>query len=653
MRAFPLFTCAFLGFCIPIAEAQQRLPASTVEATYPQLNKLIEKHSAGQQKKAFAELKKWSQLQAHFKTRLALTAMQDPWKGSVLLEQRSLQLALTAKKGRQHLPALIGQINKMADWPTHRKVDVPGGKLTSLEELTTDLIRVLDQMNELQEEGLNKIPDNLRDFQFRWTGQLLTTFGPQLPFNEKTKPILHNDRTFCGLITQETKRDKLTLALQLSLRHLLNEQYLKTIQRTLKVVKPIKEDVAGVKGRVLFQKKTPHGLVLIGGSEANEYQFKEHVALLIDLGGNDTYHGPLACSGNAKQRNGIVIDLAGNDTWNGTESGLATGRGGGVGLLFDYAGNDTYHLPQGTGGCGLGGFGVLLDVRGADTYVGSKYTQGVGFAGYGLLLDFGGDDRHTSSGFAMGFGGPAGVGLVLDAEGNDQYQCGKKYPSGYNQSDAPKAKPGDADFQYTSMGMGMGLGRRLFPLSKESLPYGLAGGIGMVIDLQGNDRTETSNFSQGCGYFYGVGVKMDLEGEDHHAAARYGHASAAHFGIGSFFDYAGKDTYTSTGPTYNCGCAWDRSVCTFVEGGKEDDQYLFKRSAGPARADIGSWSLFLEMGGDDQYLTRSVGKISRDGFTIFFDASGKDKYELSDKLKVPPENGKTFAPEAGGLFVDE
>src|SRR5262249_39722819 len=147
-----------------------------------------------------------------------------------------------------------------------------------------------------------------------------------------------------------------------------------------------------------------------------------------------------------------------------------------------------------------------------------------------------------------------------DVAGNDSYQCGKKYPSGYNQSDSPDAKPGDPGFQYDCFGLGMGLGRRIYPRSDEGNAYALAGGVGVVIDLAGDDRYDSSNFSQACGYFFGVGLKLDLAGNDVHGAARYGIASGAHYGVGLFIDYGGKDTYASTGPVYTGACAWDHSV---------------------------------------------------------------------------------------------
>lgn len=335
--------------------------------------------------------------------------------------------------------------------------------------------------------------------------------------------------------------------------------YLARLKKALEAARPIRHAVPGVRGELLYHKQTPHGLILFGGKGSNTYDLKVPVAFLADLGGDDHYHGQIASSFDADHPHSVLVDFAGNDTYEGAPLGLATGRLG-VGLLLDLAGNDTYRLAAGSGGAGFGGIGILCDAAGDDVYHGSSFTQGVAIAGVGLLLDLAGDDRYTSFGYAVGFGGPGGVGAVVDVGGKDFYQCGKKYPSGYNESESPTAKPGDPGFQYDCFGLAMGMGRRIYPPSAAGAAYALAGGVGLVIDLAGNDRYDSSNFSQACGYFFGVGLKLDLAGDDVHGAARYGHAAGAHFGMGLFIDYAGNDTYTSSGPTYNAGCAWDHSV---------------------------------------------------------------------------------------------
>jgi len=323
-----------------------------------------------------------------------------------------------------------------------------------------------------------------------------------------------------------------------------------------------------------------------------------------------------------------------------------------VGLLIDREGDDQYHLSEGSGGVGLAGLGLLIDWAGSDQYIGSKLTQGSAIGGLGLLLDGGGNDEYTSFGYAIGFGGPLGVGAVVDVAGADSYGCGGKYPSDYNETDAPSGDPAESLFQYAGFCVGFGSGKRIFNRDPQQTVYSLAGGWGMVIDLEGDDHYRSANFSQGAGYFFGAGLKLDLGGDDQHQAARYGHGAAAHYGIGLFIDLQGNDQYTSSGPTYNGGTAWDRSVSLCIDAGPEDDVYDFSQSNGLGLAHHDSWSLFIEEGGRDYYrVPGGFGQASDNSMSGFFDLSGVDEY-VSGGGRGRLGNGVRLVNEPGGLFVD-
>ena len=173
-----------------------------------------------------------------------------------------------------------------------------------------------------------------------------------------------------------------------------------------------------------------------------------------------------------------------------------------------------------------------------------------------------------------------GVGAVIDVSGNDSYECGGRYPSAYNAADAPDAQPHDAGYQFDCFGLGTGSGLRVFTKNPAQRALSLAGGWGLLVDLDGHDRYRSANFSQGHGYFFGLGVKLDLNGDDDHQAARYGHGTAAHFGVGLLIDYQGKDRYGSKGPFYNGGAAWDGSVALAIDGGMTSDFYDLPASTG-------------------------------------------------------------------------
>jgi hypothetical protein len=273
------------------------------------------------------------------------------------------------------------------------------------------------------------------------------------------------------------------------------------------------------------------------------------------------------------------------------------------------------------------------------------------------LLDGAGNDRYTSHGFAIGFGGPLGVGAVIDIAGDDHYQCGGAYPSAYNAQDAPTGKPGDLLYQYDCFGLGAGSGQRILTKKVEWQPYNLAGGWGILLDLEGQDHYDSANFSQGQGYFFGVGMKLDFDGDDEHQGARYGHGASAHFGVGLFIDQQGDDRYSSSGPFYNGGVAWDNSVSLMIDAGQGRDIYAFEHSTGLGRADYAGWGLFIDEGGEDQYQVNSgFGDASGKSVAGFFDLEGKDIYTLPSTLSTPanasPSDGRRiFYPQAG-VFVD-
>ena len=187
--------------------------------------------------------------------------------------------------------------------------------------------------------------------------------------------------------------------------------------------------------------------------------------------------------------------------------------------------------------------------------------------------------------------------------------------------------------------------------------HNLAGGWGLLLDVAGNDRYQSANFSQGHGYFFGTGLLLDLDGNDEYVAARYGHGSSAHYGVGFFNDRQGTDQYGSTGPFYNAGVAWDHSVSAMVDSGLDADRYGFPASTGMGMADYSGWALFIDEGGDDRYESKGgFGRSSEHGVAAFFDLRGHDSYELADRAvtneEQRPSDAKAILYPDGGLFVD-
>ncbi|MDH5667646.1 MAG: hypothetical protein OEY86_06530 [Nitrospira sp.] len=580
--------------------------------------------------------------------------LTQPWDGLMKWEARGRHIARSATQGMIGLPTLLTALMHDGD-PISSPVYLPPVPTEHTPQNTlafmTETIRLASVH---RDQALAALSEQERQFLYRHGHVLAERFTPQISvLSMQAKNEIEATTQFAELLNTKFGMHHLITAATL-LSHLTHDEWLANLSLVFPDTIPEADLPTGITGDVRLIHDTPDGAIIIGGPGPNTYHLNEHIALLIDLGGNDSYHGMIASSADDTHGNAVVIDLAGNDTYDGAPLGLATGRLG-VGLLFDRSGNDTYRLQMGSGGAGFGGLGILFDVQGHDEYLGERFTQGTAIGGLGLLVDGSGNDRYTSHGYGIGFGGPLGVGTLIDVSGNDFYACGNAIPSAYNAQDAPGGKPGDPLFQYDCFGLGTGAGSRILTHQRDWRAKSLAGGWGFLADLDGNDQYTSANFSQGMGYFFGAGVLFDAHGHDRYAAARYGHGASAHYGVALFIDHHGNDRYHSTGPYYNAGVAWDHGVSLAIDAGDGHDIYAFDRTTGLGKADHTGWAVFIDERGDDRYTIRSgFGEGAKESFAGFIDLDGHDTYNVLTPLfdNHHPRNGATLSPATGSIFVD-
>jgi hypothetical protein len=646
---------AFLGPPASAPGSHMREPA--LDRLAPAVRKDFEQLAGSRHTDFFAAHETVETIPARFKRRLVLKALKQPWDGLTDLERQGLLLAEIAEGGAVNLPALLDVLEAGMDRTSTFYKPVPLPTSSSREDIVAFMVGSLEQASLYRNKALTNLTEAERHFLFLHARSMAEHFVPQISnLSDQTSAQVKADLRFAELLEEQVDYASLIAAAQV-LARLANERWLHQVAAAWTKPLPASSVPPGVTGDVLLVQETSYGLVVIGGPGPNTYELDKRFCLVIDMGGKDLYRGMIASSADEDQGNAVVIDLNGDDTYAGSPLGLATGRLG-VGLLIDHAGDDVYQFDMGSGGAGFGGLGILFDAKGNDVYMGSRLTQGAAIGGLGLLLDAAGNDRYTSHGFAIGFGGPSGVGAVIDIAGNDHYQCGDKYPSAYNKDDAPNGKPGDPMFQYDCFGLGAGAGQRILTKKMEWRDYNLAGGWGLLLDIQGNDHYDSANFSQGQGYFFGVGTKLDLDGDDKHQAARYGHGASAHFGVGLFVDHHGDDHYSSSGPYYNGGVAWDNSASVLIDADKGRDIYLFDHTTGLGRADHTSWGLFIDEGGADRYQVKSgFGDSSEKSVAGFFDLEGTDTYttvssDSSQPAQHLPGDGRLFVYPHGGVFLD-
>jgi len=313
---------------------------------------------------------------------------------------------------------------------------------------------------------------------------------------------------------------------------------------------------------------SPIGTVVLATSEANRHAGA--AGLVIDTGGDDTYdisamvsRGPL-----------VIVDLGGNDQYQNDAAAVFT-----LQLRLDLAGDDTYESTGGGQAAALGGVSVVRDLAGNDQYSARLFAQGAAIGGFAALIDDAGNDIYRIGSRGQGFGGPLGFGGLIDRAGNDEYIAKVGIADPYGRSGGT-----------LSYAQGVGAGYR----------SRLAGGVGLLRDLAGDDRYDAEMFSQGAGYFHGIGVLDDRAGGDAYYGTRYGQGMGAHAGVGLLHDGGGNDGYwLSIGVGQGMGLD--------VAVGVLDD-----------------------VGGDDRYqsATLAQGASTNNGFGLLRDGSGTDVYAL-------------------------
>lgn len=367
--------------------------------------------------------------------------------------------------------------------------------------------------------------------------------------------------------------------------------------------------------------KTPLGDVVIGDSGHQEYD--GDAALIVDLGGDDTYRRAGSAMGTDGSPFSVAIDLGGHDTYHGAGSGVW-----GVGVLWDEDGNDHYETANASLGCGLFGAGALVDRHGDDHYKGDTLCEGAAAFGYGLLRDASGNDRYGAAMMSQGFAGVNGFGLLADMAGDDRYRAGGKYPDSDRYPD-----------HHLSLSQGFSIGYRPFA----------PGGLGVLLDADGNDRYECEVYGQGCSYWYSCGVLLDGGGDDVYQAYQYSQGTGIHLSVGILKDQAGNDAYRTTRGLAQAGCH-DLAVGLLWEGGGHDTYSAESSSQGSGINN--AVGLLIEESGNDTYrITSTPPGQGSGGFTerrgigsigVLVDTAGKDSYssgQTNDHVAERPEIG--------------
>ena len=299
-------------------------------------------------------------------------------------------------------------------------------------------------------------------------------------------------------------------------------------------------------------------------------------AILIDLGGNDTYN--CHAGGTASIDNGVALclDLGGDDTYNrlddpddgnrneNTDDNTSQQGAGryGIGILVDFAGNDNYYSVRLSQGSAIMGAGILADYAGIDSYNMEALGQGAALGGVGLLWDRNGADVYTGWSKVQGCGLMMGVGFLADSgDAGDTYYCepaeNVNKPEYY----------ADAYSTNMTIGQGCGWGARWgwLPESNTGSSGTVgSGGFGLLFDGGGTDAFTCGTFGMGCGFYQGLGLLIDRSGDDVRSGHWYTGGATAHAAAAMLWDADGNDTYDNN-VSIGLGGAHDWSLSWFID----------------------------------------------------------------------------------------
>jgi hypothetical protein len=406
-------------------------------------------------------------------------------------------------------------------------------------------------------------------------------------------------------------------------------------------------------------------------------------ALLIDMGGADTYN--CHAGANASGLNGVSVCLdlgAGNDTYNRIDdpdnvdrtqnpsddntSQQGAGRMG-IGMLVDFGGNDDYASVRLSQGSAVFGVGLLADLGGGDDYAMEAMGQGAAFGGVGLLLDQGGADHYDGWHKVQGFGGIMGIGILCDrGTGVDHY---------YAEPNLSAAKPEysgwfglDADSKNLSLAQGAGIGLSINLLTVGGTKIAGGGGFGLLFDHGGSDFYTGGAFAQAGSYYQSTGVLIDWDGDDDYAGYTFAQGAASNTGLACLFDLQGADSLSvETGAGLGTG---NGAAIAWVIDRAGSDIYD-AAGLGLGSGNNNGFGYFIDFFGDEQYGSHTsgfenttLGKGNLGGgtaelptFGIFVDDEGTDTYALgySNMANASPDlpgNGNAWVRTVDGAYTN-
>lgn len=229
-----------------------------------------------------------------------------------------------------------------------------------------------------------------------------------------------------------------------------------------------------------------------------------------------------------------------------------------------------------------------------------------------LVVDVGGNDRWSAH---AGRGGSAQglyreIGVAIDLAGNDQW--------------GSSAERGGVGCGANGVGVAVDLdGDDRYDIAESGLGCGWSG-TGLLIDERGDDRYEVHRkWGQGAGNF-GAGILCDLAGDDEYVCAEQAQGFGSTAGAGILLDVAGNDRYVARDDGNVSALYLGQSVAMAQGCG-----YGRRADLGDGRSLAGGWGVLVDGAGDDTYSAQcwAQGVGYWWGVGVLEDLGGNDTYD--------------------------
>ena len=233
--------------------------------------------------------------------------------------------------------------------------------------------------------------------------------------------------------------------------------------------------------------------------------------------------------------------------------------------------------------------------------VAGRSRQRYGNKDYAVIYELGGDDVYANN-QASSVWPVIPSAVIVDYAGDDAYENNDAFQRPWGDS---KNVYGNDAANITKGGFSQGCGDL---------------GVGMLVDLAGNDNYVGMCFTQGAA-FMGVGLLFDEAGNDVYRGIEL-HQGIAQQGAGLLIDSAGQDRYEAlmlaqgVGLAGGCGMLYD--------GGEEGDTYYCK---GRQPSGYGTAGVFEGWG---QGVGIGYRPYASGGVGILFDRAGADRMEAGN-----------------------